>query len=327
MKTNASQILRENYNGNDNEFESLHEYVKRVSESDSSFFRWFFDNENLQYFECQDVEFFKNFLNECNDCKKIASFPEEIEDYSGDMGAHAIASFDKFDLDLPCASRDDVAKIDITSYIYEYDDKYYLEILTEGNTEQWESSRIDDLQKIATDETYKYIVDELDSFVNLDSNEFKSIECESIEDFISNAEIGQKWQDENGDFHYKTRYQNGNAESFHYNEDGDVVVDEIKMKKSQTISSHNLNNTTMAQEQTQEQKEKKPQVEQTKPEIGSLEYLENQLMYTGFKLSDNQKNELSDKLTTGKDFTMRDERIYPETGGRTIMSYDLNFKK
>jgi len=226
MRTNALQILKENYKQANSEYESLREYVKLVSESDPSFFRWFLNDESLQDFQCNDTDTFEKFLDYCSDFKKINSFPGEIEDYEGDMGRNAIASFDKYDLELNYANRDDVSQIDVTAYIYEYEDKYYLEILYGTDScERFESSDISELQKTAVDKVYDYVVEILDSFTTIDTNRFNSVECEDLDDFIENAEIGQKWMDEHGRTHYKTRYQSGDCVSFYYSDEGDVIKD------------------------------------------------------------------------------------------------------
>ena len=67
MRTNAEQILRENFEALNDSTMSFAEYVKLESESDPNFFRFFFNKEfdndfNLDLSEEQEEEFV-NFLN------------------------------------------------------------------------------------------------------------------------------------------------------------------------------------------------------------------------------------------------------------------------
>ena len=49
---------------------------------------------------------------------------------------------------------------------------------------------------------------------------FREVECESLEDFHINAEIGQCWTDENGVTYFKIRNSYDDAEAFIINENG-----------------------------------------------------------------------------------------------------------
>ena len=68
MRTNAINVLTENWNEYNFQCDmkstiSLHDYVVTTAESDPSFFRWFFDDENLSDFECKDESEWQEFLN------------------------------------------------------------------------------------------------------------------------------------------------------------------------------------------------------------------------------------------------------------------------
>ena len=71
-KEYATQVLRENYadyrrNGDHNDITTLREYVEVQAESDPGYFRWLFNNDDLDDFadltDEQVVEY-QNFLNE-----------------------------------------------------------------------------------------------------------------------------------------------------------------------------------------------------------------------------------------------------------------------
>ena len=71
-KEYATQVLRENYadyrrNGDHNDITTLREYVEVQAESDPGYFRWLFNNDDLDDFadltDEQVVEY-QNFLDE-----------------------------------------------------------------------------------------------------------------------------------------------------------------------------------------------------------------------------------------------------------------------
>lgn len=71
-KEYALQVLQENYadylrNGDPNDITTLREYVEAQAESDPSFFRWLFNNDDLDDFADltdEQKEEYQNFLNE-----------------------------------------------------------------------------------------------------------------------------------------------------------------------------------------------------------------------------------------------------------------------
>lgn len=70
MRTNATQILKENYQEYVNACPEtpvdFATWVELESESDPGFFRFLFDNENLNDFECPDRAAFGEFLEKTN---------------------------------------------------------------------------------------------------------------------------------------------------------------------------------------------------------------------------------------------------------------------
>ena len=71
-KEYALQMLKENYdnyrrNGDPNDITTLREYVETQAESDPGFFRWLFNNDDLDDFtdlSDEQKEEYQNFLNE-----------------------------------------------------------------------------------------------------------------------------------------------------------------------------------------------------------------------------------------------------------------------
>lgn len=62
MKDNKIRVLRENYKNEESDI-SFVEYVKLCSESDPGFFRWLFDDDDLEDFdECDHAEEWEQFL-------------------------------------------------------------------------------------------------------------------------------------------------------------------------------------------------------------------------------------------------------------------------
>ena len=51
---------------------------------------------------------------------------------------------------------------------------------------------------------------------------FREVECDDIEDFHINAEIGQCWTDGDDVTYYKIRNEQGEAEAFFIDEDGEI---------------------------------------------------------------------------------------------------------
>lgn len=71
-KEYALQVLQENYadylrNGDHNDITTLREYVETQAESDPGYFRWLFNNDDLDDFADltdEQKEEYQNFLNE-----------------------------------------------------------------------------------------------------------------------------------------------------------------------------------------------------------------------------------------------------------------------
>lgn len=71
-KEYALQMLKENYdnyrrNGDSNDITTLREYVETQAESDPGYFRWLFNNDDLDDFADltdEQVEEYQNFLDE-----------------------------------------------------------------------------------------------------------------------------------------------------------------------------------------------------------------------------------------------------------------------
>lgn len=70
MRTNATQILKENYQEYVNACPEtpvdFAAWIELESESDPDFFRFLFNNENLNDFECPDRAAFEEFLGKTN---------------------------------------------------------------------------------------------------------------------------------------------------------------------------------------------------------------------------------------------------------------------
>lgn len=71
IRSNAEQVLRENYNSCNDPETSFREYVDCTSQSDPGFFRWLFDEEFNSDFDSdlteEQNEMFQDFLNSIND--------------------------------------------------------------------------------------------------------------------------------------------------------------------------------------------------------------------------------------------------------------------
>ena len=99
MRTNAEQILRENYKSVEDASMSFAEYVKLESESDPNFFRFFFNEEfendfDLDLTQEQEEEFksyLKNLFVETGWFYK--GFPEKIYKTRGDAEYDACSDF------------------------------------------------------------------------------------------------------------------------------------------------------------------------------------------------------------------------------------------
>lgn len=71
IRSNAEQVLRENYNLYCDKSQTFREYVDCESQSDPGFFRWLFDEEFKNDFDSdlteEQKDLFQIFLNSIND--------------------------------------------------------------------------------------------------------------------------------------------------------------------------------------------------------------------------------------------------------------------
>lgn len=121
-----------------------------------------------------------------------------------------------------------------SNYAQEEATKYVLEIdpnaiVTVEEGEVYVKSEVDndfdDAQTIF-DECFSERIEELQSdLTQIDVSNFREVPCDDFTDFQENADFGQKWADENGDYHYKIKSpRTGDPISFYYKA-GNVIED------------------------------------------------------------------------------------------------------
>ena len=65
IKEYKMQMLRENYRLHSDKSQTFSEVVNLTAQSDPNFFRWLFEDESLNDFECKYAESFSEFLELC----------------------------------------------------------------------------------------------------------------------------------------------------------------------------------------------------------------------------------------------------------------------